>query len=114
MENEKEIIIAKQTEDDEKGQLDISEGVISSIISLGISDISGFCGICNKKLGSKGVKILDLGDGDIELNISIVIKQGVNIPSLCKIIRDKVKENVELMTGYKINKINIFVDDVKA
>lgn len=104
-------------------QLNISEGVIGSIIALAASEIDGIYGFSGsitsdigeffgKKSPGKGVKVVK-EDEKLILDISIIVKFGYEIPDIAKVLQERVRENVEMMTGYDVLQVNIYVDGVE-
>lgn len=51
-------------------------------------------------------KVKSLDDKDI-LTISIRIKKGIDIDSICNKIQEDISESIKLMTGIEFNNINI-------
>ncbi len=104
--------------------LNISEGAITSIISLVASEIDGISGFCggivdgiggffSKKNQAKGIKTF-ICDKKIIIDMSIIIKNGYSIPKISKKIKEEVKKSVETMTGYNVVQINIYIDGIEC
>ena len=103
----------------------ISDDAIASIAALAATDIDGVASMAGNitneliaKLGvknlSKGVKI-SLGEDDtVSVDLSLIVTYGSVIPAVCRKVHDKVKSQVENMTGLRVTEINIHVAGVDA
>ena len=62
---------------------------------------------------SRGIKVE--ADGDtVRIEINIIVRYGVNIREVGQNIQAKVKEEVENMTGNKVEKVVVNVQGVKV
>lgn len=121
--NEKELDTALFPEENENGVL-ISEDVISTISSVAAKSVKGVYGMytslsggfaefLGKKNSSKGVKVVIEGQTCI-IDLYIVVEYGAIIPDICWEIQDKVKNDVEAMTGLSVISVNINVEGVNV
>ena len=62
---------------------------------------------------TKGIKVSVEGSA-IVIEMNIVVEYGVNIHAICDSIVHNVKYKVEAFTGMEIEKIDIFVEGVRA
>lgn len=108
----------------ENGNINISDEVISIIASLAATEVKGVAGMGNsisggfaellgKKSLSKGVKITATENG-ADLDLSIIVEYGTKIPDVAWKLQEKVKSEVEAMTGLTVNAVNISVDGVNV
>ncbi len=67
--------------------------------------------ILGKSSESKGVKISQ-NENDIVIDLFIVVDYGVKIPSVAWTIQEKVKNNVEELTGMHVEFVNIHVQGI--
>jgi len=99
------------------GNIKISDEVIETIASVAVSEIEGVCstgtgfvdGIArrlSKKPVSSGIKATS-GEDSTSVDINIVVKYGVRIPEVAWNVQDAVKREIELMTGLKVDKVNV-------
>ncbi len=104
------------------GEVNVSDNVLRTIANIAAAEVCGvggmsgtlaedIVGIFGKKSNMKGVKVSEDGDS-IELNLSIVVNYGTNIPELCKSVQAATKQAIEDMTGLNVNAINIEVVDI--
>lgn len=113
------------TVDNHNGSINITETVFANIVGHVANSCYGVVGMAAKSAGDgivsllkkdhyeKGVKVLPDGDGII-VEMHIVVLYGVNLPVVTRSIAKEVKYNVEQMTGFKVKKVNIFIDGMKA
>lgn len=104
------------------GNVNISDEVVAVIASLAASEIKGIAGMVSGVVGgiaeligkknlSKGVKITrDENKATIEL--SVIVEYGAKIPDVAWELQDKVKSEVESMTGLEVVAVNVSVDSV--
>ncbi len=116
--------IFEETIENEKGNVKISDEVISIIATMATSEVPGVhsmsgnitSGIVEflggKKSPSKGIKVTVDDLGNITLDIHITITYGYKIPDVAWEVQEKVKKAVEELTGMPVQKVNIHVDGV--
>ena len=103
----------------ENGIVRISDEVIASIAGIAATEVEGVIrlngNITNELVSkmalknlSKGVRI-KLADKKIVIDLNCELKYGSNIPEVTKQIQEKVKQNVENMTGLDVQEVNIYV-----
>lgn len=106
------------------GQVDINVdvlAVISAIAAMEVDDVVKMSGDITSelisKLGmkklSKGVRV-DVADGDVVVDLSIVLKMNSNILEVSKKVQDKVKAAIENMTGMQVVNVNVNIASVAA
>jgi uncharacterized alkaline shock family protein YloU len=106
----------------EKGDVNISDDVITMMVAAAVSEIEGIAGLSNnvstelsdffgKKTMSKGVKVQSL-DGDITIDVVIMVKFGFKITSVASQVQDAVASAVESMTGFGLPLVNVHVGGV--
>jgi len=104
------------------GQVQISDEVIAVIAGTAAMEIDGvvsmsgnFTGDLAEKLGkrnaSRGVKV-SVADGDVAVDISIVVRLGCKIQDVSAEVQKRVKTAIETMTGLNVNEINVHVISV--
>ncbi len=107
---------------EENGNVNIADEVISAIASLAASGVQGvasmgggltgsFAELLGKKNLSKGVK-LTVDEKSVVLDLSVIVEYGTKIPGVAWELQEKVKSEVEAMTGLQVTAVNISVDGV--
>lgn len=61
----------------------------------------------------KGVRVHS-ENGQLVVDLHIVVTHGLNIPAIVKSIVNKVRYTVEDATGLSVKKVNMFVDGIKS
>ncbi len=106
------------------GVVRINNDVIAAIASIaalevkGVYKMGGGLGrtlkeLLTKKTGVKGVKIR-MAENDVQLTVSIIVEYGADIPRIADEVQDKVKVNVEKMTGLILSEVDVVVEGVHA
>lgn len=92
----------------QKGKITYDSGIVDGIVALAISEVDGVT-LLNTK--NKGVK-LEFDKNGIVADISVKVDYGYNVASLAFRIQQSIKHNVESMTKFKVDKINVHIQDV--
>jgi uncharacterized alkaline shock family protein YloU len=106
----------------EKGDINISEDVLTVMVAAAISEVDGIAGLSNnistelsdffgKKAISKGVKVQS-AEGSITIDVVIMVKYGYPITSVATKVQDAVASAVESMTGFGFPLVNVHVGGV--
>ena len=105
----------------EKGDINISEDVLTIMVAAAISEVEGIAGLSNNistelsgffgKKASKGVKVQSV-DGVITIDVIIMVKFGFQITKVASQVQDAVASAVESMTGLGFPLVNVHVGGV--
>ena len=106
----------------EKGSINISEDVISTMVRTAITEIDGVAGISNTagaelaeligiKTVSKGIKV-QIVDDTIKVDAVILVRYGCNIVNVAKEVQNSVTEAVQAITGIDKAEVNVHVSGV--
>lgn len=102
---------------EENINLSISEEVIATIAEKvilnvsGVYSLAGGLNVLGKKIGTQGIKI-EMSKKDVELDIYIIVNYGVKIPDIAWEIQDKVKKELENMTGMNVMTVNVHIQGI--
>lgn len=107
---------------DDYGTVKISEEVVAIIAGIAATDVPGVAGmsggiaggiaeILGRKNLSKGVKV-EVGEKEAAIDLYIIVEFGARIPEVAWDIQDKVKNDVQNMTGLNVVEVNIHVQGV--
>ena len=66
-----------------------------------------------KNTTSRGVKVITLGNR-INLELFVILKEGVNVNAISEAIQGSVRYNVETYTGMRVNKVIVNIVGVKV
>lgn len=111
-------------ETDENGKVNIADEVITVIAALAASEVKGIAGmsgsfsgglseLLGKKNITKGVKLI-VNEDEITLDLSVIAEYGTKIPDVAWQLQEKVKNEVEAMTGMKVVAVNVSVDGINV
>lgn len=106
----------------ELGSIQIAPEVVEVIAGLATMEVSGVAGMSGGFAGgiaewlgrknlAKGVKV-DIGEKDVSVDVSIIIRYGHPIPETSSQIQNNVKQQIESMTGLTVTEVNVHVHDV--
>ena len=104
------------------GDIKISDEVIATIASVATKEIEGISGLSLsiageiaskfvKKNLSKAIKVSS-DDGNLTIDISVIVKYGIRIPDISWEVQENVKKSVESMSGLNVEKVNIIIAGV--
>lgn len=104
------------------GEVQISDDVLAVISAMAAMEVDGVVAMAGditseliSKLGmkklSKGVRV-DVADGSVMIDLSIVLEINQNILKISKKVQDKVKTTVENMTGLEVANVNVNISSV--
>ncbi|MDD4295665.1 MAG: Asp23/Gls24 family envelope stress response protein [Ruminiclostridium sp.] len=105
------------------GEIRISSDVVSIIASnaaLEVEGIASFGGgiagnlsqVLGRKNPYKGVKVEVTENREVNIDLHIVVEYGVRIPDVAWKLQERIKQNVEQMTGLHVEEINVHVQGV--
>ena len=107
------------------GEITISQTVFANIVGNVINNCYGVVGMASKNTAEgivsllkkenydKGVKVTADGD-NLVIDVHIIVSYGINLPAISGSIAKEVKYIVEKMTGFKVKKVNVYIDAMKT
>lgn len=106
------------------GDVRISDDVLAVISAMAATEIDGVLAMAGNitselisKLGmkklSKGVHV-DVSQGSVMVDLSIIIRINENIVSISKKVQDKVKSTLENTTGMEVANVNVNISSVAS
>ena len=108
----------------EYGYVEIDKQVIAQIVYRAAMESYGLVGLGYKSKGivellkgenaTKGVKVDELEDNTIAIELYVIIQYGTNISTVANNIIDRVKYTVEKMTAINVSKIDINVQGIRV
>lgn len=111
-------------EKDLNQEINVANDVVATIAGMAVAKVDGVAkmaggfteglkAISGKKQMSRGIKV-ETEEDTVKIEINIIVKYGVNIREVAKNIQAVVKEEVENMTGNKVEKVVVNVQGVKV
>lgn len=111
-------------DNEEIGTVKISEEVIAIIAGVAATDVEGVAsiagGITRELILKTGVKKLSKGvnaevvEGDVKIMIAINLEYGYNLMETSKAVQEKIKFQIEGMTGLKVSGVNVKIASVNV
>lgn len=107
------------------GYIDIDDNVIATIAGLSAMESYGIVGMASKKATdgifellkkenlSRGVKVYT-DNNEVVIDLHVILQYGIRISVVAENIIEKVKFNVENLTGLKVRQVNIYVQGIRV
>lgn len=107
------------------GQVEISSEVIATIAGAAAIECYGLLGMASRKLGegiaellghdaiSKGVDV-NQKDGQLYIDLYIIVAYGVKISEVAHNVMEKVRYEVEKISGLPVAEVNVNVQGVRV
>ena len=120
---EEVVEIGEDENTEETGNVKISPEVVATIAGIAATGINGVAGMNSslaggiaeifnsKKNMSRGVKV-DIKEGTAVIDLYIIVDYGIRIPELAWEVQENVKNDVETMTGLKVENVNIHIEGI--
>ncbi|HBT95318.1 MAG TPA: Asp23/Gls24 family envelope stress response protein [Coriobacteriia bacterium] len=105
--------------------LTIAPGVIETIVSLAVGQIDGvaqvgtpglsenFLSAFNKKHSAQGILILADDDGQITLDIHVLLYYGFKLQDVAAEIRSVAADTLSGQVGIDVAKVDVYVDGIR-
>ena len=97
---------------EDKGVLQISRDVIGTIACACAGEVEGVAAAGRHGSGGKGPVSVALRDNLLEISLGITLKHTAKIEQTCMAVQQRVKDNVQTMTGMTVGKVNVRVSRV--
>ena len=110
--------------DNETGSVNISASVYTDIVGTAASNCMGVKGMAarsvkdgvyhllRKESMGKGVHVEFHEDGQISIDLHIMVGDGVNLNAIGNAIIDEVRYMVEKCTGTQVRAVNVYIDSL--
>ena len=108
----------------ENGSVNVSTSVYTDIAGTAASNCFGVKGMAarsvkdgvyhllRKESMSKGVKVEFHAEGDISIDLHIIVDNGVNLTAVANSIISEVRYVVTKTTGTQVRAVNVYVDSI--
>lgn len=104
------------------GDVQIADEVVAIIAGLAATEVEGVAKMSGNipnelvsKLGmknlSKGVKV-EVVPPTVRVVLTLVLKYGYSIPTVSKIVQERVRSAIETMTGLEVKEVNVKIAGV--
>ena len=108
----------------ERGEISISSAVFTTITGAAATNCFGVKGMAYRSMKdglvhllrpeamSKGVNVTYNDDGTVDIELHIIVENGVNIAAVCRSIMNEVKYKVSKNTGVEVRDVHVCVDSI--
>ena len=102
----------KITDNERSGKVIYNASIVKGIVALAVSDVKG---VSLRKIGNKdNLELIKLTftNEEVDVDVSVDIEYGYNVPDVAYEIQESVKRNVESMSKYKVNTVDVHFEGV--
>lgn len=107
------------------GYVKIYDGVIASIIKHVIGDVEGVTRLSgssfvdniaeivgSKKIRERSIQVR-ISEDSVAVELSINVAYGVNLPTVCANVQNRISEEIQRLTGLKVTQVNVTVREME-
>lgn len=95
------------------GKVIYNNTIVRSIIELAVPKVEGVAlASQNAKKEKDYIKLEFTGDYNVSVDVTVSVNYGYNIPDVAYNIQQSIKQNVESMSEYKIDTVDVHVVNV--
>ncbi len=97
------------------GEVKISENVIRSIAGVSAREIDGVADLARVKrsaLRTESPVSVQVINDMVEITVRLVIQNGCRMTNVAEQVQQKIKENVQSMTGVIVSKVHVIAADI--
>ena len=85
---------------------------VEGVVGMAGGVVEGITGMLNaKKSLTKGIKF-DVGEEEVAVDLSVIIRYGAKLHEVCTKIQTGIKNAIETMTGLRVVQVNVFVQSI--
>ena len=103
--------IYKNNNSEKKGKVTYNSGIIKGIVALAVSEVSGVSLKKGKKDKLNLLKITFVEE-TVSIDITVDVMYGYNVPDIAFNIQQSIKHNIESMSKYKVDKVDVHISGV--
>jgi len=108
------------------GTITINNEVIARMAGLAAMECYGVVGMAAKSIRdglwhllkieslTRGVNIKSHEEGDLSINLHIIVEYGTNVVAIANTLIDNVKYKIESVAGMNVRAVNIYVESVRV
>ena len=111
------------TQEQDNGNIMISEDVIGTIVAQAVKDVEGVVGLSTKpgadiaeligrKNWGKGIKVMVDEDNKVSIDCNVVVTYGQNVVTAASAVQIAIYNAVDSMTGIKVSSVNVNVCEI--
>ena len=96
------------------GSVKIANDTLELIAATAAEEVEGVKGYLQKSASSnkdyKNISKINVLNGKVYIDLDLILKAEVNVRKTIRAVQANVKRQVEMMTGLKVNRVNISVN----
>ncbi len=107
----------------DSGNVKISDDAVAAIAAIAAKDVDGVVDLdggpsaalaeaFGVKDSSKGVKV-ELLNETVNLDINLIVSFGREVSDIATEVQDRVRESIETMTGFVVDRVNVNINGVR-
>ena len=112
-------------DDIDLGTVRIADDVVATIATYAAKEIEGVAGMSGNSTSiflsragvkmpeAKGVKVT-VDNGNVDVDVSVILDYGYNIPATSSKIQARVKSSIENMTGLNVTDVNVRIAGINV
>ncbi len=85
---------------------------IPGVVACHQSPVESIASRVKREFLHRGIKV-ERSDGAYRLSVHLRVEYGVNLPSLAREVRRKVKEYVEGLTDVRVEEVDVVIEDIE-
>jgi uncharacterized alkaline shock family protein YloU len=86
---------------------------VDGVVACQLKTVDSITSRVKREFVHKGVK-LEKDDDSYRLSVYLHVRYGVNLPSLAREVRKKVKEYVEGLTQEEVKEVEVVIEDIAS
>ena len=97
------------------GEVRISENVVRSIAGVSAKEIEGVADLATVRTGllrTESPVTVQIVRDTVEITIRLVLQSGYRLTGVAEQVQQKIKENVQSMTGVIVSKVHVIAADI--
>lgn len=91
------------------GKVIYNSSIVKSIIMLAVPKVEGVHFDTSSKSANDGIILEFSGEYNVSVDVTVAVDYGYNIPDVAYNIQQSIKHNVETMSDYKIDTVDVHV-----
>ena len=91
------------------GNVVYNSSIVKSIIMLAVPKVEGVSFDASSKSASDAIVLEFSGEFNVSVDVTVAVDYGFNIPDVAYNIQQSIKHNVEAMSDYKIDTVDVHV-----
>lgn len=107
------------------GTISIDDSVIATLAGISAMESYGIVGMASKNATdglfellkwdylAKGIKVTS-ENNFLSIDLHVILQYGVKISVVAENIIERVKFNIENLTGHKVNQVNVYVQGIRV